>query len=211
MAEQHQPTVLEAVAVFHDEASLDAAVDDLEEHGFDRAELSLMASEQAVEEKLGGRYERIEDAADDPSTPRTAVYTPEDVGVGEGAIIGGLAYVGAVAAAGAIVASGGTMMLAAASALAVGGGGGVLGGLLARRIGQRHAQEVEEHLKHGGLLLWVHLRDEARQETARQILGKHTKDPVRVHRIPVHDPKAGSGPELERYDVGIPWLFRRRR
>lgn len=208
MTETPQTFMREVVAVFHDEASMDAAIDDLEEHGFDRAEISLMASEHAVEQKLGARYHRIEDAADNPATPRVPLVAPEDIGAGKGALIGGLAYVGAMAATGAVVASGGALLAAAVAVVAGGLGGGAIGGLLARWLGHHHAREIEEHLKHGGLLLWVNLRDPEHEEAAKQILARHTNEPVRVHEIAATDPTAGPGPSLEPYPVGIPYLFR---
>ncbi len=211
MAQEKPTTIREAVAVFHDEQTMDAAIDDLEEHGFDRADISLMASEKAVEDKLGHRYQRVDEVADDPSTPRTVVVTPEERGAGEGGLIGGLAYIGAVAAAGAVVASGGTLLPAALAALGAGAGGGVLGGVLAHRLGERHARETAEHLQHGGLLLWVHCSDEQHEKTAVEVLSRYSNDPVRVHEVPWTDPKAGQGPDVEKYDVGIPWLFRAKR
>ena len=210
MAERYEVTVREAVAVFHDQKSLEAAIEDLEEHGFDRAEISLMASEEAVKKKLGDRYVRLEDAADDPATPRQAVVFPEDVGAGEGALIGGLAYVGAIAAVGTVVASGGALMAIAAAAVAAGTGGGVLGGILAHRLGAHRANEIQDHLTHGGLLVWVRTRDAEHEERALSILGSHTSDPARIHEIPLHDPTPQSEKPLERYDVGLPWLFRLR-
>lgn len=203
--------VREAVAVFHDEQAMDAAIDELEKHGFDRAEISLMASEEAVQTKLGDRYQRVEDAADDPSTPRTFLVTPEEVGAGRGALVGGLAYVGAAAAAGAVVASGGALLITALAAAAAGAGGGMVGSLLAHRLGERHAHEIEEHLKHGGLLVWVGLRDKAHEDSAVKILSRHTDKPVKVHEIDAFDPRAEKGPDLEPVEVGVPWLFRMRR
>ena len=48
---QSNETLTEAVAVFHDGAQLQDAVDELLSSGFNQAELSLLASEDAVEEK----------------------------------------------------------------------------------------------------------------------------------------------------------------
>jgi len=45
-------TVCEAVGVFHDVAALERAIDELLMEGFDRASLSLIASESNIEEKL---------------------------------------------------------------------------------------------------------------------------------------------------------------
>ncbi len=47
------PMIREAVAVFDDAEALQAAIDELESSGFDRAEISLLAGAKSVEEKLG--------------------------------------------------------------------------------------------------------------------------------------------------------------
>ena len=52
LAEQEMQTLREAVGVFDNPESLQEAIDDLMSSGFDRAELSLLASEEAVEGKL---------------------------------------------------------------------------------------------------------------------------------------------------------------
>jgi hypothetical protein len=49
-------TVREAVGVFASEHDLQAAIDELLSSGFHRAELSLLASESAVKEKLGSGF-----------------------------------------------------------------------------------------------------------------------------------------------------------
>ena len=96
MATQDAPELpREAVGIFHEAAALDAARDDLLRAGFDRADLSFLASEHAVEEKLGQRYRRASALADDPATPRVAYVSTEAIGGAEGALIGGLFYVGA--------------------------------------------------------------------------------------------------------------------
>ena len=52
----------DAIAVSDDETSLAAAIDELEEHGFDRAEISLLAGEDAGEKTLGQSLRRVEEA-----------------------------------------------------------------------------------------------------------------------------------------------------
>lgn len=66
-----------------------------------RAEISLPAGQDAVEEKLGRRYRRVDDLKDDPTAPRAASVSRESVGDAEGALAGGLFYVRAAAPAGA--------------------------------------------------------------------------------------------------------------
>ena len=77
--------VTEAVAVFHDVSSLDAAVDDLRKAGFKRGDISLLASENAVEKKLGHRYERVEELEDAPDAPRVTYRTRASLGDTAGA------------------------------------------------------------------------------------------------------------------------------
>jgi len=175
--------VREAVGVFGDAASLQAAVDALQSAGFGRVDLSLMAGEDAVRDKLGHLYRRVEEAEDDPAAPRTAYVAPESRGEAEGYLIGGLTYVGAVAAAGAVVASGGTMGAAIAGAAALGASGALIGSVLSGLLEREHADAIQAQLDRGGLLLWVHVRDSAHERQALEILRKHSARDVHVHEL----------------------------
>jgi len=68
-------TIREVVGVFDDEKALDAAVYALQTRGFDLAEFSLLASEDAVEKKLGYRYKRVKDVEDLPDVPRGTFFS----------------------------------------------------------------------------------------------------------------------------------------
>jgi hypothetical protein len=177
-------TTSEAVGVFSDADTLQEAIDELLSAGFDRADLSLLASEHAVVEKLGHRYRKVAELEDDTAIPRQAYVSPESVGDAQGGLIGALMYVGAGAAAGAIVASGGALAAAIAGAALAGGAGGVIGGLLARWLGKHQAHHVQEQLEHGGLLLWVHTRDKAHERRAVEVLKRHSGRDVHVHPLP---------------------------
>lgn len=183
MSEPSQGKRTEAVAVFDSADALQDAIDELLSSGFDRAELSLLAADGAVEEKLGHRYEKIGELEDDETVPRDAYVSTESVGDAEGGLIGGLMYVGALAATGAVVASGGTLAAALASAAALGGLGGVIGASLAQLIGQQHAQHLQEQLDRGGLLLWVRTRDQAHEKRAVGILSRHSGHDVHLHAL----------------------------
>lgn len=176
-------TIREAVGVFHDAETMQGAIDELLQSGFDRAELSLLASEQAVREKLGHMYQRVDEIEDDPQAARTVYVSTESRGDAEGGLIGGLMYVGALAAAGAVVATGGTLGAIIAAATAAGASGGLLGAGLSALIESHHAEYVERQLDHGGLTLWVNLRDEAHEKRAVEILSRHSADDVHVHAI----------------------------
>ena len=131
--------IREAVGIFHRSENLQGAIDELLGSGFHRAELSLLASESTVQEKLGHRYEKASVLADDPAVPRSAYVSTEAIGGAEGGLIGGLVYVGAVVAAGAVVASGGTLTAVIAAAGLAGGTGGLIGSVLAKWVGDHHA------------------------------------------------------------------------
>jgi hypothetical protein len=174
-AEKEPPTIRETVGVFDRPETLQEAIDDLLSSGFDRAELSLLAGEKTVDEKLGHKYRKIAELEDDPIVPRCCYVSTESIGDAEGGLIGGLMYVGATAAAGAVVASGGTLALVIATAAVAGGVGGLFGSLL----------HLQEQLDHGGLLLWVRTWDAERETRASEILSRHSGRDVHVHTLPL--------------------------
>jgi hypothetical protein len=178
-------TVREAVGVFDTTKTLEAAIDELQSSGFDRAELSLLASEPTVVEHLGHLYTKVETAEDDPEAPRTAYISTESVGDAEGGLIGGLLYVGAVVAAGAVLATGGAMATAIGAAAAAGGAGGLIGAALAAVVDKHHADYLAKQLEHGGLLLWVRTKDAEHEKRAKEILSKHSAHDVHLHDIAV--------------------------
>jgi hypothetical protein len=173
----------EAVAVFDSAETMQTAIDDLLDSGFDRAELSLLASEEAVEKKLGHLYRRVESLEDDPDTPRTMYVSPESIGDAEGALIGGPLYIAAGVAAGAVIFAGGPILAAVAGAAAAGGAAAFAGTVLARMLGRHHADYLHDQIEHGGLLLWVHLRDAEREKRAVDILSRHSGRDVHVHAL----------------------------
>jgi hypothetical protein len=183
--------VREVVGVFRDETALEGTIDDLLESGFDRAEISLLASEQAVGETLGHAYRKVAELEDDDEAVRVAYVSREDYGAAEGGLISGLVYVGALAGAGAIVASGGALGGALLAAALWGGAGGAVGLALARWLDRQRAQKLTEQLDKGGLLLWVRTANADEEKRALAILRKYGGEDVHVHALPVSkDPDA---------------------
>jgi hypothetical protein len=185
--EHRQPVsfaIREAVGIFYRSENLQDAIDELLGSGFHRAELSLLASESAVQAKLGHRYEKVNVLADDPTIPRSADVSAEAIGGAEGGLIGGLVYVGAVVAAGAVVASGGTLTAVIAAAGMAGGTGGLIGSVLAKWVGDHHAHYLQEQIGHGGQLLWVRTWNTEDEEYAVEILKRHSASEVHVHASP---------------------------
>lgn len=176
-------SIREAVGYFETSDMLQAAIDDLLSSGFDRAELSLLAGEHAVEEKLGHLYQKVDELEDDPKTARCSYVSNESLGDAEGGLIGTPLYIAATAATGAILASGGTMAAAILGAVLAGGAGGVIGAVLAKLVGDQHAHHLQEQLEHGGLLLWVRTWDAEDEKRAVQILKRHSGHDVHVHGL----------------------------
>lgn len=205
MSETDNGSIREAVAVFHNAETLEAAIDDLQEHGFDRAAISLLAGEKAVDRELKRHFVRAKDLEDDPHTPRAAYVSRESLGAAEGALIGGLLYVVAVPAAGAIVASAGAIGAALLAAVLAGGAGAGLGAILARFIDAAHAKYIERQVDKGGLLLWVRVFDDEQERRARMILSRHAAEDVHTHAMPLGfgEQIPYGGEIIEKYPCGI--------
>jgi hypothetical protein len=183
-SDERVDTVREAVGVFLTPEAQQDAIDELMSSGFDRAELSLLAAEKTVEEKLGHKYRQVAELEDDAKVPRTCYVSTESIGDAEGALIGGLAHVAAGVALGPIVASGGALAVAIAGTALAGGAGGLIGAVFARLLGDHHANYLNEQLDRGGLLLWVRTWDTDDERRAAEILAKHSGRDVHVHTLP---------------------------
>ncbi|WP_373502819.1 hypothetical protein [Aestuariivirga sp.] len=183
MANDETLSIREAVGVFSAASDMESAIEELEESGFDRAEISLLAGEETVRQKLGHIYSDARSLEDDPDVPRAAFVSTESIGDAEGALLGGLFYVGALAAAGAVVASGGAFGTVLVAAAAGGGSAGLIGGLLARIVGKHHSEHLQHQLERGGLLVWVRTRDEAHELKAVEILRRNKAADVHLHSV----------------------------
>lgn len=196
-----EKTRTEAVGIFHDAEALQAAADALLIAGFDRADLSLLAAQETVEQKLGHAYSNTAELADDPQVA-TQAYTGEDsLTEAKAATVGVLFFVGAMAAMGAVVASGGTLAAAIGGALAAGGTGGAIGAVLAGFMERRHAETLQRQLDKGGILLWVRTADSEHEQRALEVLNHLGAEDVHLHRLP----EVSYGDKLEIYGY-LNWL-----
>lgn len=177
-----RPGVREAVGLFADQDALQGAIDELLSSGFDRAELSLLAAEHVVQDKLGYSIRRS-DLEDDPQAPRSVYVSPDAIGIAEGSLIGTLSYIGGVAAAGVIALAGAPLTLIVLGAGSAGLAGGLIGAELARMLGDRQAAAIRQHLQHGGLLLWVRTWNAADERRAAAIMRTHSGRDVHIHAL----------------------------
>jgi hypothetical protein len=179
MAMVMQADVREAVAVFDAAADLQAAIDELLSSGFNRAELSLLASAEAIDAKIG-RVSRAE-LEDNAQVPRGVYVSPDAIGIAEGSLVSGLVYLGGVATAGIVALAGGPLTAVIIGAALAGGAGGLVGAGFAELLGHHRAAYFDEQLERGGLLLWVRTEDRERELRAVEILSRHSGKDVHVH------------------------------
>ncbi len=168
----------EAVGIFDDEASMQAAVDALLVAGFGRCELSFAGKQDAAHAD-----ETALALADDPKAVRTNQFSPEVLGDVEGSLIGGFALVPALGASWAAAAAGAGIAATTGLAIASGGVGAVIGLGLAALVARRRQNGLATEIDHGGLLLWVRTRTLAMEDNAKEILTRHAAHDVHSRQL----------------------------
>ena len=119
-----KPTsTVEVVALFQVEADFDRALSALTDAGFAADRISLLASCDAVESKLGSRYARVADLEDLSEAPRVAYVPTGETDQCQHTVVGALTFV--AAAFGLMLASSGGLAAMIVAATAAGGTVGV--------------------------------------------------------------------------------------
>ena len=187
-------TIREMVAAFDSREALDNAIEDLQSHGFDRSQLSLLASRSTVEEQLRHRVHDTHELEEDPAAPRSEPLARDDVNNAARVAVAAPTAFAALTAAGAAAAlTAGTAGIAIA-ALAAGGGVGALGGFLAKKYEDHVAADLQTQVEHGGILLWVTVRNPGQEEEARRVLARHARGEIHAHDIAApEEPSDASG------------------
>jgi len=188
--------VREVVARFEDATKFEDAVEAVERAGIDRSRISMMASHDAVEKKLGHLYIKSSELEEDGTVPQAIFASRHDLAEGKAAAIGVPAYIGGAGAGLAVVASGGTLAFAALIAAAGGAAGAGIGSLLAHALSKHHADVLEQQLALGGLLVWVEVENKEEEEKILDVLKKAGGEDIHAHSItrywgdqdvPLHD------------------------
>jgi hypothetical protein len=182
LTSEQRGEVREVVAVFDDLDHLQAAIDDLLTDGFDQSTISLLAPEETVRERFGEEGVVPARALEDhPDAPRGEYIDPEARNEAKAGLIGALFYIGAVGGAGVMLAAGGAVGAAIAAAIIGGGGGGLIGATLVQLVGAKEAQWLKDQMRHGGLLLWARVWDDAREKEAIGIMRRNGGRDVHAH------------------------------
>jgi len=181
MAEQAQ--VREAVGIFENHDQMEEAIDELLLADFDRRHISVLGNEVALYDRFKEKHVDAKKLQDDPDTPRAPHIAKEELGVGQGILVGGGIITGAVAgviAAGAMTVPGATVT----TAIVAGAGGTAVGAGLAKLLGDKYGEFFQNQVEEGGVLLWVNTPTLPMEEKAQKILKKHGARDVHVHTIP---------------------------
>jgi hypothetical protein len=174
----------EVVGLFAKPVDLQAAVDQLEMGGFDRAQISVLGKRTHVTDHFkhlfGGSSQSLED---DKNAPQAAAPDDDSRSEIEAASVGMPIYLLGVGSMAVVIASGGSLALAVGALVLGGAVGGGAGGLLAHTIGKEHREHIAEQIKRGGLLLWVQPRDAEQEQAAMAVLKKNNASDVHVHQV----------------------------
>lgn len=181
--DENNGKVKEAVGVFRDAKALEAAVDELEVSGFDRAALSVLATDPKAKEQVERFYRTIRDIEDGKGAPYGSFVSSDSRTEGEAAVVGLPIYIGGCAGAAAVAATGGALSLAIAAAIVGGAAGAGLGAIFAAAVARHHALDVQAQIDKGGLVLWVRVPDADAEKRVIAVLNKMGAGDVHVHTI----------------------------
>ena len=155
------PVIREAVASFPDREHFRNAISALLAAGFDRSDLSVLASHDSLA------------VADE------AAGTPKEIL--RAGLSDDLKYIAPLTVAGIIVLSGGPIAVVVAALVGAGLGGAALKELFDDYTAPRHSEDFAAALKAGAALLWVRCGDPDRELVATRILEEAGGHHVHVH------------------------------
>lgn len=185
MNSQHEEqTIREAIGIFFEADKLEEAIVDLKASGFHKEQLGLLAGEFTVRDKLGHLYTEVNTNKDDSQSPNTSFVAKESVDDTVHGLLGTLYMVGTALAGGAVVASAGILGGAVAVATATTAVFGGMGAVLVSIIHKSDAEYLEEQVNEGHLVLFVRTRDKKEENSAVEILARHSAFDPRIHTVP---------------------------
>jgi hypothetical protein len=166
------PVIREAVASFPDRDHFRNAVSALLAAGFERGDLSVLASHDSLAV--------ADEAAGTPKEVLRAGLSDE------------IKYIAPLTVAGIIVLSGGPIALTVAALVGAGLGGAALKELFDDYTASRHSEDFAAALKAGAALLWVRCRDPDTELAATRILDEAGGGHVHVHGRPSGASESGT-------------------
>jgi len=166
------PVIREAVASFPDREHFRHAVSALLAAGFERSDLSVLASHDSL---------AVADEAE--GTPAEALRA---------GLSDEIKYIAPLTVAGIIVLSGGPIAIAIAALVGAGLGAAALKEFFDDYTASRHSEDFTAALKAGAALLWVRCADPDRELAATRILEEAGGHHVHVHGRAARENERGS-------------------
>jgi hypothetical protein len=166
------PVIREAVASFPDREHFRNAVSALLAAGFERTDLSVLASHDSL---------AVAESASDSGTDILRAGLSDEI-----------KYIAPLTVAGIIVLSGGPIAIALAALVGAGLGGAALKELFDDYTAVRHGDDFAAALKAGAALLWVRCGDPDRELVATRILEEAGGHHVHVHGRSLRSGEDGS-------------------
>lgn len=170
--QQQEDVLREVVGVFFEGSSLEEALTELKNSGFDKNRIGLMAHSATVVDKLAHLYEEVQWDQDSKSAPEFKFVEKSSAKSSANAFLGGLGVIASAAVSGVVVASaaivGGPVGAATASAVVVGG----VGALASTIISKSASQRLQSYLEEGHLLLFVRPEDGQQEKQAQDIFSR---------------------------------------
>jgi hypothetical protein len=173
--------IREAVALFDTEEDMQAAVDDLESHGFSNAAISRPVPPAEVAVAINRPVFSAADIEDDASVPREPVDDNNSrTGI---TMVAVLTPIYLLLLAGAAFAAGHGLETWEAMVLIVGLGAlGMVGGAyFVTRVVREKKSRIRAEKALGGLLLWVRTGSREQEGRALEILRRHAGRDVHLH------------------------------
>ena len=150
----------EVIGLFADRDSFEAAVAALMEDGFERPDLSVLASHESL------------DAAGAPGKPWSDVMT---------ALLGEVKYEVPLVASGAILLAGGPVVATIAGVIGAAVGGVAIKEVLEEVAAKPHTEDFSRSLEAGSVILWVRADDDDREAAATRVLKAKGGTNIHVH------------------------------
>lgn len=175
--------VREAVGLFNNVDALYDCVEELQSRGFDRSEITLLDHPRLTNGLSRNSVNDTHLAEDSPTAARGPFIDPQSLGDAEGALIGIPLYIFTIIGAGVTAAYGGTIGMIITAAVVMGVIGIALGGGAAYWLKQRHDTYYTDQLQHGGIPLWIHIKDKEHERQAVESLETYKADDVHLHDL----------------------------
>lgn len=161
-------------AIFHNADAFTAALGALLDAGFDRAAISVLADHEAVKDHFG-RIPDADELADRRDTPREDLDTEGALHKAIRFIAETVAIIGEIGVAGAAFAVGGPVGAASGAATAADLS---LGDVFTRYIDRQYHDRFDASVRDGGVVCWVHVRDDKERSAATDVLTEGGGDHV---------------------------------